>query len=269
MDKLMVKLGKRAQDAPVKHIKTWIRMKQCNGEAESPLPDLDEFSQYLHAAVDKSSPEILFALVDLTRTAMAEARFSGFFAEEIGHETMSHLFKHVVALENCPYSLRLVTLQTGCNLFSSPLFIEHVLACQSLRDPLVQLITSSLLDESHSSVRVVASSLAYNMAVANGQKRRSEKREELSEEAQIELAASLLEAISVEQESEEALKGYLLALGNLAYCSPIESDLIDLLKSMDAAGTIVSKGKKFPNEPLVTEIGKELCGIHGLGECHV
>lgn len=76
----------------------------------------------------------------------------------------------------------------------------------------------------------------------------------------MELAASVLEAITQEESSAEALHGMLLALGLLAYCMPIEGELIDLLRTMDAQGPILAKKSYFPNEPLVTEVGAELFG---------
>jgi len=85
-------------------------------------------------------------------------------------------------------------------------------------------------------------------------------REALPEGDQIELAASLLEAIQVEESSPEALKGFLLALGYLIYCASKNGELVDLLKSMDAQGTILSKSKIFPDEQLVRDIGQELLG---------
>lgn len=80
------------------------------------------------------------------------------------------------------------------------------------------------------------------------------------EEHQIELAASLLEAISVEEESPEALKGFLLAFGYLVYCTPQEGELVDLLKTMDAQGTILGKATLFAKETLIKDIGEVLLG---------
>jgi hypothetical protein len=98
------------------------------------------------------------------------------------------------------------------------------------------------------------------MAAANSRLRIQEKREGLPEDDQVELTASLIEAISVEEKSPEGLKGFLLALGYLVYYVLPGSEMEDLLKAMDAQGTVLGKGKLFPKEPLIHEIGVELLG---------
>jgi hypothetical protein len=122
------------------------------------------------------------------------------------------------------------------------------------------LITTSLLDDKHHNVRVAAASLSFNIAAASSKIREEEHREGLPEGDQVELAASLLESIGAEEESAEALKGFLLAFGYLVYCAPKDGELVDLLKSMDAQSTVLGKSKLFPKEPLVNEVGKELLG---------
>ncbi len=52
----------------------------------------------------------------------------------------------------------------------------------------------------------------------------------------------------------------LLALGHLVYRTDLDGQLADLLRVMDAAGTVVGKRKRFPNEPLIKEVGEELLG---------
>jgi desumoylating isopeptidase 1 len=260
LDKLLSKMGDSAGNLAVQGVKTFVATRYVEGAAEATLPDLDAFSWFLRDSVEKLPPEIIFAIVDLLRVALADARFSGYFAEEKSHKTIAPLLEYVNSQQNCPYSLRLVALQAACNLFSSPLFIEHILCCRTLTSPIVQLITTSLLDDKHHNVRVAAASLSFNIATANNKLRTEEYREALPEGDQVELAASLLEAISVEEKSPEALKGFLLAFGHLVYRAPRDGELADLLKSMDAQGTILGKGKLFPKEPLIAEIGKELLG---------
>lgn len=260
LDKLLLKMGVPSKDPAVQGVKNFIASRSADGPAEATLPDLDAFSWFLRDSVQVLPPEIMFTVVDLLRVALADSRFSGYFAEEKDHKTVAPLLDYVNKLQNCPYSLRLVALQTACNLFSSPLYIEHILCCPTLTLPIVQLITTSLLDEKHHNVRVAAASLSFNIAIANSQLRLEEHRDALPDGEQVELAASLLEAISAEEESAEALKGFLLAFGYLTYCIPENGELVDLLKSMDAEGTVLGKIKLFPEEPLVLEIGKELLG---------
>jgi hypothetical protein len=122
------------------------------------------------------------------------------------------------------------------------------------------LITTSLLDDKHHNVRVAAASLSFNIALANSRIRSEEHRDSLSESVQIELAASLLEAISIEEGSPEALKGFLLAFGYLVYCTSKDGALVDLLTTMEAQSTVLAKKRLFPKEALVEEIGKDLLG---------
>lgn len=107
---------------------------------------------------------------------------------------------------------------------------------------------------------MAAASLSFNVTSANARLRQDEHREALPEGDQVELAASLLEAINVEETSPEALKGFLLALGYLVFCAPRTGELMDLLKIVDAHGTVLGKAKLFPKETLILEIGKELLG---------
>ncbi len=202
----------------------------------------------------------MFTIVDLMRIALIDPRFSGYYAEEKDHKTIAPLLTYVNSLEDCPYSLRLVALQMACNLFTSSLYPTHILKCPELTAVLVQLITTSLLDDKHYNVRVAAASLVFNIAAANSRFRTEERVDLLPEGDQVELAASLLEAISVEENSPEALKGFLLAFSYLIYCGPKDSELVDLIKTMDAQGIVLAKKQVFPNEPLVDDIGKVLLG---------
>jgi hypothetical protein len=204
--------------------------------------------------------EVLFTIVDLLRVALIDQRFSGYYAEETGHCTIAPLLSYISSLKDCPYSLRLVTLQMACNLFSSPLYPQHILGCPVLTLPIVQLITTSLLDDKHHNVRVAAAGLSFNIASANSKCRTEEHQDPLPEAEQIELGASLLEAIQVEEESAEALKGFLLAFGYLVYCVPKGGELVDLLKAMAARDTILGKKNLFPKEVMIEEVG-EILGV--------
>ncbi|ESZ99386.1 hypothetical protein SBOR_0256 [Sclerotinia borealis F-4128] len=259
LEKLKAKMGPAADNAAIKGVLHFVS-EYSKPAAQTHLPDLDAFSWFLREAPSNLPTEIMFPIVDLLRCALVDPRLSGYYAEEKSHKTIAPLFTYVDSLKDCPYSLRLVALQAACNLFTSPLYPQHILGCPTLTHPLVELITTSLLDDAHHNVRVAAASLAFNMAFANSSLRIEDHKEVLPESEQIELAASLLEAIQEEKESPEALKGYLLAFGHLVFGSPKGGELVDLLKSMDAQGTILGKAKAFPKEALIKEIGEELLG---------
>ncbi|KAI0471650.1 hypothetical protein GGR56DRAFT_667564 [Xylariaceae sp. FL0804] len=262
LSKLLERLGTTANDPSLQGVKGFIEARSTQGPAEATLPDLAAFSTFLQKAVKDLPREVLFTVVDLFRCALIDPRLSGYYAEEAGHATVVALLEAVNGAVECPYALRLVTLQMACNLFSSPLFPEQILGRAALRAPVTRLISTSFLDDGHNNVRVAAASLLYNVASANSHKRRQPRQQQdvLPEEDQIELAASVLEAVSQEQSSSEALHGMLLALGLLTYCLPMDGELIDLLRTIDAQGTILAKRKQFPNEPLIAEVGDRLLG---------
>ncbi|KAH9904785.1 P-loop containing nucleoside triphosphate hydrolase protein [Xylariomycetidae sp. FL2044] len=258
LPKLLLKLGSDAQDPSVEGVKHFVEARSTEGAAQVTLPDMVGVSNFVQSAMKKLPTEVLFAVVDLFRCALLDPRFSGYFAEEPGHKTVVTILDAVNGQTNCPYALRLTTLQMACNLFSSPLYPDQILGLDILRNPITQLISTSFLDDSHNNVRVATSSLLYNVATANSRKREEGTGDILPDGDQVELAASVLEAISQEESSNEALHGMLLALGFLAYCMPMEGDLVDVLRTLDADGTILGKKKSFPDEPLVTEVGAEL-----------
>lgn len=259
LSKLLSKLGPTVNDSAVQDMKHFIETRSTDGPAMATLPDLSAFSNFIANASRDMPRDLLFTVVDLFRCGLADPRLSGYYAEEHGHKTIVTILETVNSDSKSPYALRLVTLQMACNLFSSPLFQDQILGQSTLRTSITQLISSSFLDDSHNNIRVAAASLLYNVARENSQRRR-QSTDALPEEDQIELAASVLEAITQEESSAEALHGMLLALGLLAYCMPIEGDLIDLLRTMDAQGTILAKKKNFPNEALLAEVGTELLG---------
>ncbi|KAI0426173.1 PUL domain-containing protein [Xylaria sp. FL1042] len=259
LPKLLSKLGPVANDPAVQGMKHFIEARSGDGPAMATLPDLPAFSEFLVTAFTELPQEIVFAVVDLFRCGLVDPRMSGYYAEEQGHETIVTLLEIANSADDTPYSLRLVTLQMACNLFSSPLFPDQILGQAPLRDAVTRLLLIGFLDNNHEAIRVAAASLLYNVVRENSRQRQRSK-EGLPEEYQAKLAVSVLEAIAQEKSSTQALHGMLLALGLLAYCIPMNGYLISLLRTIDAQGTILGKKKTFPSEPLITEIGMELLG---------
>jgi thiol-disulfide isomerase/thioredoxin len=232
--------------------------------ADTRVPDLHSFAATLQSIYPTLPSDSHFAVVDLVRLLFLDPRVSGYFAEEANHATLLTLLSPL-SLENissCPYNLRIVALQLACNLFSTPLYPHQLVSSSSpLRETCLRLATNSLLD-SHNNLRVVASSFAYNLAAYNHNSRFDGKPDSLSEEDQVELAASLLEAVSQEEQSPEALRGFLFALGLFIYEAPLDGALIDLCRAMGVAETVAAKSniKAVSKEPLLKEIGEELFG---------
>ncbi|KAF7714688.1 Desumoylating isopeptidase 1 [Penicillium ucsense] len=270
LDKLLQKLPSDFKDAVgVAPIIDFVRKRHAGTHGNPPpadvrVPDLHTFASTVQSTYSELPSESLFAVVDLVRVLFLDPRVSGYFAEEANHATLVTLFSPLSQdkLSASPYNLRIVSLQLICNLFSTPLYPDQLTSSTSiLRETLLALATNSLLD-SHSNLRVVAASFAYNLAAFNHNARFDEKPDRLSEEDQVELTASLLEAISQENESAEALHGLLFALGLLIYEAPTDGTLIDLCRAMGVRETVSSKAQipALQKEPLIKEVGDELFG---------
>lgn len=261
LPKLLAKMGVAAEDPAVRGVANFIQgCEKKDAAADAHLPDMTSFTNFLRNAPGVLSQDVMFAVVDLLRCALADPRFSGCLAEEKGHVTVTSLLQYVNGLPSCPYALRLVTLQMACNIFSSPLYPDQILESELLRTPIINLLSSSFLDDDHNNVRVAAASLLFNLSLANSARRKDGRTDGLPEGDQIELAASALEAISQEEKSSEALEGMLLALGYLVYLLPLDGELCDLLRTMGAEDTVVGKKKHFKDMRLITEVGSELLG---------
>ncbi|KKK27332.1 hypothetical protein ARAM_000431 [Aspergillus rambellii] len=277
LEKLAQKLQPHDKDPRLLSIIDFIKRRSDNATrlADVPLPsDLPSFAAYLQSTFHATPLENRFAVLDLARLLFIDTRVAAFFAEEPNHTTLATLLS-TDNLSTLPYSLRIVMLQLGCNLFNSPLCLDHLSLPHApytngsdgsahLRSTLLALTTASLLD-THTNLRVVAASLAYNLAAFNHNARIQEppEPEPLTEESQVELTASLVEAIDQEQDSPEALHGLLFALGLIVYEAPPDGTVLDLCKAMGVAETVKAKGgvEKFKGEQgLVKEVGGELLG---------
>ena len=261
LEKLLAKMNDSANSPVVKSLKGFIEERNEKGAAQATLPDVPACAEFLKTSIASLQPEMLFPIVDLFRCAALDPRISGYLAEKEYHK-IQDLLSHINHMADCPYPLRLVTLQLCCNLFSTPLFQDQILALDSLRSPLILLVSSSFLDDSHNQVRVAASTLMYNIAIADRKVRLGAGKPDagLPEADQVELAASVVEAISQEEQSSGALRGMLSSLGHLFYCRDLGGELADYLSTVEAQSTIVGKKKTFKDEPIVAEVGDEFLG---------
>ncbi|KAK4504773.1 hypothetical protein PRZ48_002735 [Zasmidium cellare] len=238
LDKLMTKLGDAATRPEFAELRTFVEKRSVSPK-DATVPDLHKISETFKSVVFALPVEVRFAAVDLLRCAMIDPRVSGYFAEEKRNpKTIPALINHVNTLEGCPHNLRLVTIHLACNVFASPLFVRELLTAEddSIAQ-LIQLITSSLLDATHPTARIAAASLAFNLATSNYRTRREEGQDALAEAEQVELAASLLETLS-EEDNPDASKALLLALGYLLYCAPEGGELFDLCGALDAKSKV-------------------------------
>ncbi|OKL58343.1 hypothetical protein UA08_06571 [Talaromyces atroroseus] len=264
MEKLLSKIGAYQHDPTITSLVDFIKTRSTSEPADTAVPDLAFLARFIQSTLPSTPKESLFALVDLIRIAFVDPRVSSFFAEEAGQQTLLTLLSASSDLASCPYNLRIVMLQLACNFFTSPLLAEQMITKQDLRETCIRLLTGCLLD-SHTNLRVVAASFAHNLAAYNHNERFAGRPDKLSEEDQVEVAASLVEAIGTEEESIEALHGFLFALGLLLYEAPVDGGLMDLCRAMGIAESIQAKKdvEKLKREPLLKEIGQELL-VNGL-----
>lgn len=239
LDKLMAKLPPSASDKELAALRKFVGARTEDPRNATLPPDLPAIAKAFQTDILTLPVDVRFAAVDLLRCAMVDPRVGGFFAEEERTPgTISSWIKHVSELDNCPHNLRLVTLHLACNFFASTLAKKEIMGAGNVLAPVfLQLVISSLLDTTHPTTRVAAASLAYNLASANYVIRDEVEREGLEESQQVELAASLLEALSGEQ-SSEATKLSLLSLGYLLHFAPQDGELSDVANVLDAKSIV-------------------------------
>ncbi|KAJ5347554.1 Uncharacterized protein MYU51_003777 [Penicillium brevicompactum] len=262
LDKLLQKLPVEFKEGRgVGEVIEFVQLRHSSGTepaADTRVPDLHTFATTLNSVYSKLPSDSHFAVVDLVRLLLLDPRASGYFAEEAGHATLLTILAPLAQddTSSSPYNLRIVALQLACNLFSTPLYPAQLTSSSSpLRSTCLSFATNSLLD-SHANLRVVAASFAYNLAAFNHNARFDGKADALSEEDQVELTASLLEAVSREDQSVEALHGLLYALGLFVYEAPMDGSLVDLCRAMGVADTLSEKMKvqAVSKEPLLKEL---------------
>ncbi|KAF1943822.1 DUF862-domain-containing protein [Clathrospora elynae] len=268
LDKLVAKMGDVGKDPAVSSIVSFINAREQSGAMEAPLTKLPQFAEFLKKSTLSLPPELLFTALDLLRISITDTRVAGFFAEEHKGATgtpaaVHHLLDYVDKLgDAAPYPLRLTTLHLACNLFSSPLFIPHIFL-PPLSSTLVSILTTALLDEKHPTLKASALSLAMNIASSNHQVRMRKhganpsssipSATELPESEQVELLASLLENISTVEQWSDNKKIGVICVGWLVYASPMDGELRDLWKVMDAAGTLGKVQAKAAEDRLLVK----------------
>lgn len=273
LEKLIPKLGDAAKHSSIDGLLSFVKTRNSSGAAEAPLPFLPAISKYIQSSFSALDKSAQFALVDLLRIAFADARMSGYFAEEKSHLTLHTILSGsgmTTDLESVPYNLLVVTLQLLCNSFSSPLYPPRLVAevsahneCSSfpssfLTDTILPFIRSCLIVTSTSTpkTRATAAAFVYNLAAFNHNARlasssSSSSRTEtelLSGSLQTELTALLLEALEGEIESVEALHGQVAALGMLVHLAPLDGEVWQLCGAMEAREMVIGVGRTRKKE---------------------
>ena len=258
-DKIMAKIEPIAvTETSVKSMRQLLENRAMALESqEQPLPDLSSFCQFLTKALSDIKVENMFAVYDILRAASTDQRVSAFFISGRGSDHLVKLFKYVNTLEKCPYSLKLIALQLGCNLTSHKQTQKRILEFSDLLSELVSFVSPCLRGLEKDTVHISAASLAFNLGVANHRIRSQERHEGIPEEKQVELGAALLEGIAL-AENRGFLTGLLRALGLLIYCAPLDGELFDLCRALGAISAISEKTELLTDNAIATEVGKLL-----------
>ncbi|KAG5300730.1 thioredoxin [Histoplasma ohiense] len=259
LDKLTQKLGSAGDEPSLQDLVKFIKSRDSGGPAVPALPNLSLLQDFIKSKFLSLPQGVHFAVIDLVRAAFSDPRVSGFFAEEDAHHSLLTLLGGTSDLSNYPYSQQLVMTQLACNLFTSPLYLDQIVSHSILREACIKIATFSLLAQ-HVSLRAAGASFMYNLAAFNHNERLGNAPDRLSEADQVELVASVLEAIRMETESVESLHGHLLSLGLFVHLAPIDGEVLDLCRVMEAQGIVKEKEKvsALAEEPLLKEIGELL-----------
>ena len=266
MDKLLSKIGKLAEDGPIREIVEYVRSREKDGMAETPVTNLHSLTDWLANNFAKIPTEVHFAVIDLLRIAAADSRVSSFLAAEKDYRTLRLIVPDTKDFSSAPYNLQAVTLQLFCNLFGSIVFQEAVLeeSNSELRSMVERLASGCLLAE-HNNARSLAAALIYNLAAYDHNERIDGRPDRLDMSSMGDLEAALVDAVVREMQNKETLHALLMALGLILYAGPAESSIWDMCAAMDVRASLKEKAKMevFAKEPLLKEIGEELLAKGG------
>ncbi|KAE8139872.1 PPPDE putative peptidase domain-containing protein [Aspergillus pseudotamarii] len=270
LDKLLQKLPRETQpNNTLTSITTFITNSiKSNDPRESPLPpDLPTYPTYIESLLKETPSDAHFAIIDLTRLLTLDPRVASYFFSS--HTPPSTLLSLLLQKEEPPqesksaYTKTLTTLHLLTNLLlTSPhLPTTTILSTPSLLTSTLSTLTSSLFHSSPK-IRCAAASLAYNLTAQNHNSRIDGKGDLISEEDQVSLVAGLIEAIANEEESGEALRGFLMALGLVVYECAVGGEVEEVCRVLGAREVVL--GKKGKGELLFGGGGEMVKLLEGL-----
>ncbi|KAK2749464.1 hypothetical protein FQN57_006398 [Myotisia sp. PD_48] len=261
LEKMRQKLGSCANHPAILDLIESITTANHPQQSNPKLPNIPQFSHFMLSEFPSLPPETHFVVIDLARLLSIDNRFSDALIEQPDHKTLAALLSPAKDPLSCPYNQQLVTTHLACNLFLSTRCREQITRNEMLRKMTINLAMNGLLD-SRSNLRAAGASLIYNIATMNHNVRLDSpvSSEEIPESDQFELLASVLESIRGERESPETLRGLLLSLGFLVHLAPVEGEVLELCRAMEAITIVAEKRsiEAFKQEALLTEIGQEL-----------
>ncbi|QMW33314.1 hypothetical protein G4B84_008745 [Aspergillus flavus NRRL3357] len=233
LDKLIQKLPQETRDnKTLTSITTFITNSiKSNDKIETPLPqDLPTYPTYIETLLKETPSAAHFAIIDLARLLTLDPRVASYFASQ-----------------NPPQERN--SLQPNPNNPPPPHKPPHhsppthtILNTPSLFSQTLNTLTTSLFHP-NPKIRCAATSLAYNLTAQNHNSRIEGKGDIISEEDQVSLVAGLIEAIANEEESGEALRGFLMALGLVVYECAVGGEVEEVCRVLGSRETVLGKKK--------------------------
>ncbi|GMG33489.1 unnamed protein product [Aspergillus oryzae] len=254
LDKLIQKLPQETRDnKTLTSITTFITNSiKSNDKIETPLPqDLPTYPTYIETLLKETPSAAHFAIIDLTRLLTLDPRVASYFASQNPPSTLLSLLSLSQSTQDTqdtqdkketPYNQTLTTLHLLTNLLTTPLPTHTILNTPSLFFQTLNTLTTSLFHP-NPKIRCAATSLAYNLTAQNHNSRIEGKGDIISEEDQVSLVAGLVEAIANEEESGEALRGFLMALGLVVYECAVGGEVEEVCRVLGSRETVLGKKK--------------------------
>ncbi|KAF7616217.1 thioredoxin [Aspergillus flavus] len=251
LDKLIQKLPQETRDnKTLTSITTFITNSiKSNDKIETPLPqDLPTYPTYIETLLKETPSAAHFAIIDLARLLTLDPRVASYFASQNPPSTLLSLLSLSQSTQDTqdkketPYNQTLTTLHLLTNLLTTPLPTHTILNTPSLFSQTLNTLTTSLFHP-NPKIRCAATSLAYNLTAQNHNSRIEGKGDIISEEDQVSLVAGLIEAIANEEESGEALRGFLMALGLVVYECAVGGEVEEVCRVLGSRETVLGKKK--------------------------
>ncbi|KIJ62739.1 hypothetical protein HYDPIDRAFT_30327 [Hydnomerulius pinastri MD-312] len=216
----------------------------------------------------------LFPLVDIWRLALLNAKFAAWNTTKKGSESpIKMLLAKAIRPDNIPRNYLLTVLRMMSNAFSNQILARELIL--STRSDVTSLLVTTLWHDD-ATVRMSAASLAFNIA-AHLQKRRVDKvkaRDDSTDpeedaDWEVEMISAIIEAVKLENGSEDIVHRLTACLALLLRVSPFMEQLTPLLEILQSRSIL--KGKlekggcgeagvaKKEVRNLILEVAEKLC----------
>ena len=229
------------------------------------LQHLGELFDIMRQHLSEPPPDFFSLALNSLKLLLVDERVSAAVAYKENDDVIVSLLAYAVKEGHCETDVTAAALDMACNYLSSSTSRLYIVAPRGneavIQSAMVQLAASNILD-STLDMQLDASSLAFNIAFANHETVHDKDLSkedfcgEINEVVLLELAASLLEALSQMQADDRTAENMLLAFGLLLLSAPKGGDIYDLCRALDAVTIFQSKRKNIGGR--VGQISEEI-----------